>query len=352
MRVPRWVHGPALAAAALLLPQTAIADIVDRLRLAEITAPERLRLRVQAAALSDGTLPGWGIGRMRRDMERQGYYASRAEVAIVATDLALAPTLSWDGNINGGVLQDRFVAGGLNFEAAPDVRAIGAGVAGVQAIARTRIAFDNGRLIELQGGMDVGYAPVPDLGRGDAQLGICGRNHVLGWTFLDFCGSRSYHWRDLIRGDATEISAEASRIFVSGRSAHQLGVSVARVSGGALRQDRVAVSVDSIWDPVATRAEFTLGREVPGQTALDYRVAGGASWLIAGRAHGVDLSQQVLDGGAFLGTPRRDVVHGLILSAEIRPGVELRLGLTDSRSTAAIAEYRQASIDLRFSGFR
>lgn len=351
MRAPDWRLALA-ALAALILPLTASADVIDRLRLAEAAAPERLRLRVHAAALSNGTLPAWGVARMRRDMERQGYYHEGGPPKLVASNVVLAPTLAWDGNINGGVMRDRFVAGGLVFEAAPEVRAVGGAVAGVQAFARTRVALDTGRLVELSGGVELGYAPVAHLGRADAQIAVCARNHLVGWSFLDICRSEAFYWRDLVKGEATQVSVEATQVLVASASAHQLGLRILRVKGGAEGQDRVALSADSVWTRLTTRAELMLGEDVPGSTSLRYRVEGGVSWLMLDRVFSLDLSRQVLDGGAFLGVPRRDEVHGLTLAADLRPGAELSLGLVDSRSTAAIADYRQVKLDLRFDSFR
>lgn len=352
MPVRDRARGLALVAAALLLPLTATADISDRLQLAAAVAPERLRLRVQAAALTEGTLPPWAIAWMRRDMERQGYYAEELSGAVVDMDVLVAPALSWDENINGGVVQDRFVTGGLIFEADPGVRAVSGAVASVQSLARARIAYGTGRLIELRSGVDLGYAPDPGLGRADAQLGICSQNHVVDWTFLDVCGLKTYYWRDLVEGGTEEVSVEASQIFLTGASAHQLSARLLRVSAAAGHQGRFAISADSIWTRIATRGELTFGEDLLGQTSLRYRVQGGVSWLMLNRTFSLDLSRQVLDGGAFLGLPRRDQVHGLAISADLRPGVELRVALIDSESTAAVAEYRQVTMDLRFSGFQ
>lgn len=353
MRAPDWRLALVLAAALILPAALPVrADISDRLRLSEAAAPERLRLRVHAEALAAGTLPARGVARMRRDMERQGFYFDGGPPALVASDLGLAPVLSWDGNVNGGVLQDRFVAGGLVFEAVPEARAVGAVVAGVQGFARARIAYDSGRLIELRGGAERGYAPAADLGRADAQVAICGQTHLTGWTFLDLCATQARYWRDLAQGEARQLSVEAVQVLATGDNAHQLGLRLMRVTGGAAPQTRAALSVDTLWPSLASRAALTFGESAPGSTLLRYRLEGGVSWLMLDRVFSLDLSRQVQEGGAFLGEPRRDRIHGVTLGAELRPGAELRLGLVDSRSTAAIADYRQVTLDLRLDSFR
>ena len=136
------------------------------------------------------------------------------------------------------------------------------------------------------------------------------------------------------------------------RHAHQLGIRYIRASGAARDQNRIALSADSVWSRVVTRAAVTVGEASPDSTVLRYRLDGGVTWLMPGRAISLDLSAQVLDGGAFLGVPRRDEVYGLSLSTQLRTGAELRLGVIDSNSTAGIANYRQVSIDLRLDRLR
>ncbi|MFC7704595.1 hypothetical protein ACFQXB_10365 [Plastorhodobacter daqingensis] len=341
-----------IALLALSLAGPAAADVLRRLHLAEAAAPERLRLRVQGAALSSGQLPPFALPRMRAEMVRQGYYFTGGPPALVARELVLAPLLAWDGNINGGVLQDRFVFDGLVFEAAPEARAKPGLVGGAQASGMARLAWDTGRLIDLRGGLDLGWSPEHRISRADARLGVCSQNHLTGWTFLDLCASGARYWRDLTEGTATEISVEAVQIVTNAGSAHQFGARLIRASGGAGGQNRLALSAESVWSRLATRGTVTLGAPSTDRTVLRYRLEGGITWLALGRAFSLDLSRQVLDGGAFLGIPRRDEVHALALSSQLRPGATLRIGILDSSSTAGIANYSQVTLDLRLTRWR
>lgn len=361
-KLPRGVIGPTrhrggllrglILATALLSPAPALADITHRLRLAETAAPERLRLRVHAQALEAGALPPAGLARMRRDMVRQGYYADGGGLVPVARDVSVAPLLAWDGNINGGLLQDRFVFNGLQFEAAPGLAAKSGLVAGLSAGGISRHAWQTGRLIEVRGAVELGWSPEHRIGRADAMISACSQNHLSGWTFLDLCATAARYWRELDRGTAYQRSAQLSRIVATGTSAHQLGVRVSRVSGAGQDQNRLTLSADSVWPLLASRAELTLGQPRDGTTTLRTRMGGGVSWLIRGRPVGLDVFTQDLQGGAFLGVPRRDRVNGLTLTAQLRPGASLRMGVTDSNSTAGIADYRQITMELRLDGLR
>ncbi|WP_168217639.1 hypothetical protein, partial [Paracoccus liaowanqingii] len=314
--------------------------------------PERLRLRVHAQALAAGALPPRGVARMRADMVRQGHYFDGGPPALVARDTSVAPMLAWDGNINGGVLQDRFVFNGLTFEAAPDVRAKSGLVAGASAAGVMRHAWQTGRLIEIRGAAEIGWSPRHRIGRADAMASVCLQNHLRGWSFLDLCGTAARYWRELDRGTAYQRSAGIVQVLAAENSAHQLEVRASRVSGSGQDQTRLALSAESVWNRLASRAELTLGQPRDDATLLHHRLDGGVTWLMGDRPVSLDLQTQVLEGGAFLGVPRRDRVWGLSLSTRLRPGASLRVGVIDSRSTAGIANYRQVTLDLRLDRLR
>lgn len=326
--------------------------LADRLRLSEAAAAERLRLRIHAQALAAGALPPRGLARMRADMVRQGHYFDGGPPALVARDAVVAPMLAWDGNINGGVLQDRFVFNGLIFEAAPGVRAKAGLVAGGSVAGITRHAWQTGRLIELRGAAELGWSPEHRIGRADAMVSACSQNHLRGWTFLDLCGTAARYWRELDQGTAYQRSAGIVQVLAADRSAHQLELRASRLSGSGQDQTRLSLSADSVWSRLASRAELTVGQPREGATLLDHRLDGGVTWLMGERPVSLDLHTQILQGGAFLGVPRRDRVSGISLSTRLRPGASIRVGVIDSRSTAGIANYRQVTLDLRLDRLR
>ncbi|QYK40995.1 MAG: hypothetical protein KF887_16620 [Paracoccaceae bacterium] len=353
MRFPDRAACLAVLIAAVALAGPASADEAARMRSATLADSERLRLRAVGQALSAERAGPAEIARMRHEMVRQGYYFDGPGIAVVETGLWAAPLLSWDGNINGGVLQDRFWQNDLLFEADPAFRARAGVVAGASAGGQMRLAWANGRVIELRSQAEFAWSPEHDLYRGDAALALCSRNHVTGWTFLDLCARGSRSWRDLGDRSAWQASVGLSRVIAAPRGLHELGIGLARTGGPDRQsQDQIALSVESVWDHATSRISLTLGEPVAGETALDRRMDAGLAWHWNDRAWRFDLWHQSADGGAFLGVPRRDRASGASIGVEIRAGTELRLGYARNRSTAGFAEYDQFTVDLRFGRLR
>lgn len=346
------ITGLALLATGSLLPMQGAADPLRLVDPAGLAQSERLRLRAWGDALA--RVPGHpGLtARMRDEMTRQGYFHDRGRPAVVDHRLQTNPLLAFDGNINGGVLQNSFTIDGWVFEADPAWRAKAGVVFGAGVSGATRLAWSTGRVLELSGAFEAGWSPEHRIGRGDASLMLCARNHVAGWTFLDFCGMGTRSWRELGHNSAYRLSVRASQLVAGRDSLHELGIGAERVSTSGGPQSRLTLSTESLFPGAVTEAALTLGAPVGGTTVLRQRASAGIGWIAAGRAWRLDAWHQRLSGGAFLGIPRADRVSGAGMSVALRPEINLRLGVLDSRSTAGIANYRQITLDLRFGSWR
>lgn len=336
------------------LPVTeARAEKIDRAYLSLLSGSERLRLRAFGQALSARQLRPREVERMKSDMVRQGYYLDGFDLRPVATDLWVAPVLSWDSNINGGVRQDKFWLNGLLFEADPAYRAKKGMVGGAAAGGVARIAWDNGRLLEFGAQGEAAWSPDYNLWRTDTMLSVCSRNHVAGWSFLDLCSKGMRSTRELGNSSAYEHSISYSQVVSGADSLHELGLTLSRFdSVDQARQNRATVSVESIWNKLVTDISFTKGQDVPDETVLDWRIDLGASWYWAGRAWEVQFWRQNASGSYFLGVPRHDESVGIAVAADIRPGITLRLGYARNESTAGIANYDQVMLDVKFNRLR
>lgn len=331
----------------------ALADVADRMQSALLSGSERLRLRAFGQALTEGQLSRPALNRMRQDMVAQGYYVDGGPPQLVARDIAIAPVLTWDGNVNGGVLQDRFTLNGWVFTADPGFRAKAGLVAGASVAGMARLAWGNGRLIELRGATEIGWSPRHDIGRADAMLAVCSRNHLRGWDFLDLCATGSRSWRDLGDDSAHRLGADFSRIVTAPHSLHEIKVGYALAStSGQKDQHRASLGLESVWNHAVTDFRLTLGRPVDGITVPRQRLDAGIAWLAAGRRWHVDLWHQRAEGGTFGRTARADRATGIGLEVDLRPGTALRLGYMDSRSTAEIATYDQFTLEIRLDRLR
>lgn len=326
----------------------AAADPSDLAGVSGLAWSDAIRLRALGAAASENQLDSGLTRALQRELELQGYYSPRHQITPIARQVWLMPLLAWDGNINGGMMKDRFDFNGLIFEADPSYRAKAGVVLGGSLGGMSRLAWDEGRWIDLQAQAEIGYSPKHDVARQDLWLQACSRNHLTGWNFLDLCASGNRSFRELGNDQSHRLEAEFRHVAASSTGLHEVGIKLARVDSRSRDQNRIGFSLESLWDKGATQIAVTLGEEIPDATVLRQRVDFGIKSKVLDRNIGMDLWGQMANGSAFLGRFREDKTWGIGVSADLRPGIDLRLGYSDSRSTAAIADYQQITLDLRF----
>ncbi|CAM5407942.1 hypothetical protein FALB51S_02301 [Frigidibacter albus] len=149
----------------------AVADETARVATSALVGSERLRLFAFGKALEAGALPPALVGRMKRDMIRQGFYHEPGQNPLTLLEGWAAPVLSYDGNINGGSYNDRLSVDGIIFETTPDYVAKAGILAGAGAGGEARLAWDSGRYIRAALRAETVWAPEHDIGRGYADCG-------------------------------------------------------------------------------------------------------------------------------------------------------------------------------------
>lgn len=333
---------------ALAGAQPALADPADLAGVSHLAWSDAIRLRALGAAAAGNQIDPGLTRALQRELDLQGYYSPPRQITPIARQVWAMPLVAWDGNINGGLIKDRFDFNGLIFEADPSYRAkaglvLGGGLGGM-----TRLAWDEGRWIDLTAQVEIGYSPKHHVARQDLWLQACSRNHLAGWSFLDFCASGNRSFRELGNDQGHRVETAYRQVAASKTALHEFGIKLARVDSQTRDQNRIGFSVESLWHNSATQIGLTLGEEIPDATVLRQRIDFGIKSTLFDRKIGFDLWGQKAEGSAFLGTPREDKTWGLGVSADLRPGIDLRLGYSDSQSTAAIADYKQVTLDLRF----
>ncbi len=342
---------PALFCLILSAAPPAIADETSRAHISDIAGSERLRLFAYGKLLDTGTAPRSAVQRMKQELARQGFYYDGGNQRLIAMDAWAAPILGFDGNINGGVLRDSFNFNGFVYEAAPEFRAKSGLIAGLSAGSAARLAWDNGRFVELSTRGEAVWSPEYQIGRGNAQADICSQNHLTGWTFLDLCHSLSRTSRDLGTNLSQSTDLSLSQLFEAG-GYHELTATLSQSSYDIGRQTSVGLSWTAVWDHATTDISLTLAEPIQGETALRRRIEAGVKWPWRGRNVGLNLWQQQADGGAFLGSPRTDTATGIGLSYELPSGLTTQIGYTVNQSSIAFFRYDLVSVTVRFDALR
>ena len=340
----------ALMCAALSWP--ARADEVSKARVSDIAGSERLQLFAYGKLLDTGTAARVDVLHMKDAMTAQGFYYDPGSNRVIAHQAWVSPVLSYDGNINGGVLRDSFAFRGLMFDTAPQFRAKAGVVGGLAAGGDLRLAWDNGKYLEARAAGEAVWSPGFQIGRVAGNLGLCSRNHISGWTFVDLCHTVGLLSRELGSSTVQTTDLSVSRVFARGGGYHEVTAQLARQAYDTGAQTALTLGWDAVWDQAATHLSLTYAEPIAGQTALRRRIAAGVQWPWRGRNAGISLWQQWSDGGAFLGSPRADRTTGIEVSSEIRPGLTTQFGYVISRSTIDFFRYDQVSVTIRIDGLR
>ncbi|WP_299505107.1 hypothetical protein [Cypionkella sp.] len=348
MRCPSFCGG----ALCLVIGGAAQGDVLDRARIASIAGSERLRTFAYGKLLETGDAPQDVVTLMRQTLTSQGFYYEFGQSRVIATEAWLEPVLSYDGNINGGVLQDSFSYGGFIFEADPNFRAKGGVVMGLSGGGVARLAWANGRYVEGRLRAEAVWSPEHQIGRSNSEFALCSRNHVQGWSFVDVCQTVSAVKRELGTSESQETALAVTQLFQTEAAYHEVTAELSETHYDIGDQPTITLSWASIWDKAATK--FSLGTAAPieGETALRMRVAADVQWLWEGHATGLGLWYQKADGGAFLGTPHADKAMGISLSYQFRPGLSAQISYMTNQSSVDFFDYAQTSVNVGFEALR
>lgn len=322
------------------------ADPRDHARLAIIAPSERLQLHVLGRALETPRPPLRFSRAMRHGLERTGFYHEGPRPALIAVETRFSPLLGWDANLNGGYFNGRFELQGLIFEVEPERVAKAGLVGGATLGSDLRLAYGPGRYLELRTAAEAVWSPQHRLGRADAALTLCSRNHLRGWTFADVCAGASRGWRELSTSSATSASATLTTLFAGPAAHHEITGGLARYGRSAGTQRALTLSWGAVWQRVTTHLSLTLLEPIPGETATRQRLSADLRWLWGGQPVSLGLRHARSAGGMILGIPREDRLTGLSLTFRPRPRVTVELNHHVNRSSFALFNDRRTGINV------
>jgi hypothetical protein len=337
-----------LIALLLTLSGGAHAQVMERAAMAGLAPGERLRLYALTRALDTRRAPPPITQAARQALQAQGFYHDARRPALLSADARVTPVLAWDANINGGFINDRFDHFGLMFEVDPARMARAGLVAGARLGAETRLAYGPGRYLELQGNGEAVWSPRHEIGRANASLSVCSRNHVTGWNFADLCASTQAGWRALSSSRSSTVSGTLSHLLTAGPAYHQLSLGLARHWQEDGQQNAVTLGWGAVWNHLTTDISLTLTDGIPNETALRRRINAQASWVWKQRPFSLTVWQVDARGGLLLGVERQDRLRGLSLSVRPRRGLTVELTHQQTRSTLALFSEQRTGLGLRF----
>lgn len=352
----------ALTGLMLATAGAALADASGRAQLAQLSGSERLAVFAQTKALDAGDLSPATVGALNDGLERLGFGSGVRAGQVLAKSATLAPTLGYDGNLNGGYPGSVFDVGGIVLTADPAYVAVPAATVGAEMSARLRLSLGRGQIFEASADATTAYAPTRDLSKSSAAASACAKTHLQGWTFLDLCAEQGASYRSLGQSLATTTSAGLTTLFATGAAAHEVTMTLSNTTLSGGNQGGVSLGWTSVWDGAVTRLQAGIAAPVPGQTVQRARIEAGAAWVMADHPIDLGLWASQSEGGTTLGIARRDQAQGLSLSTEWtwpsnlpaqrllgRGPVTTELGLSQTQSTISLYNDRQISFTARFA---
>jgi hypothetical protein len=275
------------------------------------------------------------------------------QTGIILRQGSLAPILSYDDNINGGNRNSSFELGGFVFEGAPATIAKQGIVLGGEVGGTLRYAYGRGRYLDVSGGLSAVYSPEYSLLKYAASASVCSKNHVKGWTFVDFCASAGGQKTDLSDSVGYAASMSVTQLFSLGGYDHQIEGSLKQnyfedynqfQFGGAL--------TTSLGNPGSFTVGFGLGEDVNGKLHLNNRVYVGYNTSLFERPMSFQIERAVYDGGTFFGQNRVDKT--LVLSMRSQISKQMTLSINARRNDSTIDFYKSDTIGFSFgfTGFQ
>lgn len=335
--------------AALAPAAEAGADALARAQMAAMAGSERLRQFTLGQAMLERRGDARVRHALRGTLEQSGFYHDGARPALISRRLSWSPVLAWDANINGGFLNDTFDIYGLSFEVDPAHRALAGVVTGGRVSGDLRLAYGEGRFLDLRGSIEAVYSPRHDIGRGQAGFEACARNHLQGWTFADLCVTGARSWRTLSDSTTASASARVAHLVAAGQSEHELSAGVTRFYQAEGEQNALVLGWSAIWNHAVTDLDLTFAEPIAGETAMRQRISAQVSWRWNETPVSLAVWQQSSDGGMLLGTAREDQVRGLSVSVRPRPQMTVELVHQVTQSSINLFDESRTGLNVRFT---
>lgn len=265
--------------------------------------------------------------------------------------LRFAPTLTYDGNANGGNQSERLDIGSAVLRFQPESLAQGALLAGVELSATTRLHYGRGRYLDLSAGAGRSFAVGKGFAQTDRRLAVCSRNHVAGWSFVDLCANRSWKDKALSQSDESRVEMGFVQLLsLSDRPAEFRLKAFRQDSSGAWNNGFGIAMLSVATNNFA--AELSLESELPSTTQPyeSYSVAAAFHTKLRTRPVSIRLTQSEIANARVLGLRHDDTRRTLLIMTPIRTDISISVSYSRTDSQTEFFNSEQFGLNLNFSG--
>jgi hypothetical protein len=171
---------------------TFIGTRVEAADCAQEFASERLQLRCLTTLLQEGRLRSDYVLRADSILALQGYERRFGLVSAPSDPIvgfSLFPILQYSSDVNGGNLPGELALGNFVFLPDPELERKSGLIVGAGVGSEIRFLLGEGRYVDIDLTATYGYSPEHSLDVSSFIGGICSKNHLVNWWYLDFCAA-------------------------------------------------------------------------------------------------------------------------------------------------------------------
>jgi len=309
--------------------------------------------RCLIAQINERELPQSLIGLVDYRLKFGGYPNGLGVVKsekILYSGFQVSPELIGYENINGGNPEGSLVLGNFVFQGSADRTKISDLAAGLSADGWSRIIIGDGRHIDLAGRYFEGKGVSSGLGVANAILRLCSSNHVLNWTYLDYCYSKGFEEKIFEREDTQSMTVSLSKIYyASSIGTFGSSLSFEKSYSDDYWQDKFQFVMDYLGDFGYFAANASFGEPVAGKLVMRQHYSISWSKLLGNYRFGMALSKRDSSGGSLLGFHYVEKAKSINFSLGIGANWVASIGQIKNDSNIDYFDYSYPSFSLKYT---
>lgn len=284
-----------------------------------------------------------GQGMMRR---------SDGAAFPIEGSMTVQPLLGFDGNINGGIPAESINLAGLEFLVDEDSRAEAGYWFGIRVGSEVTVTIFEGRILSFYGIATGAKQLEGDYFRFETAFGLCSKNYIANWWFLDACYRSIRSQKELMDDESSGLSLQITKV-----SDFQFGTFEGRLKAEREQKNQQSRMVYSI-DGIATlgvkgslRVGLLTAERYDGISGVVTAASIGFTRPIAGGLTSVDFSYANEEGSSFFGNERSEITRVIRISRQISPKIDVFGSYEHVRSTIEAFNDDVAVLGVEFAGW-
>lgn len=283
---------------------------------------------------------------------------------ILSSRARLVPILSYQNNLNGGIVGRSFEFGGLTFEVAENDRAKSGMLFGLDASVNARIGLSLGNVLTLAAAAQQSHSPSYNLNITKFLSQACDAQFLGGASWFDFCYGNSISLRKKNLLKTQNLSFGGSRLFSSSLGLHEASATITNTwvidldrstnSSDTYRQASLILKLVSAQENLGVLVlDLSVDERVKGRNVREFGMGLSLTRPVLGESTEAFATFSHEGGGTFFGTLRHDDIYSIGFKREFRKIVRASIKASYRRSNIDFYNAETSiDIDLNFINYR